>query len=190
LTELRGRARSGSAWRLAVACCLLALCLAGCAASDDTSGEADLPPSSLAGLTHLFGSAAARYGFRITRGALQNPSRPSYGTDPHGTHLALYLQPTGPMTAEEYADLVMPTARIFLPSVFRRWPGLKSFDLCLEPTAAIDDSPEPPPVTKIYVERSGFGAVGWRTASLLELRRLQRHDIDLYLSEPVEAELR
>jgi hypothetical protein len=91
------------------------------------------------------------------------------------------------MAAQDYADLVMPTARIFLPAVFGRWSGIKSFDLCLEPTAAVDDSPEPPPVTKVFVERSGFDALHWGTETLTALRGLRRHDIALYLSDPVQA---
>jgi len=173
--------------RAAVLAAIVVLLVGGCTSVPD-AGAATLPPSSRVALTRLFRAAAAKQGFRISRAALQDPTQPGYGSDPHGTHLAIYLEPTGSMTPQEYAERVMPTARIFLPKVFRRWKGLQSFDVCLEPAPEVDNSPEPPPVTQIYVERPGAEAVDWSTLSLAELQGLQRHDVALYLSDPVLAE--
>ena len=104
--------------------------------------------------------------------------------------MAIYLKPTGPMTPKEYADRVMLTARIFLPDVFHRWKGIQSFDLCLEPAPGVDDGPEPAPVTKVYVERSGVDSVDWATQSVADLQAVRRHDIAVYLSDAVQAEVK
>jgi hypothetical protein len=174
--------------RLVGSILIAALVLGACGGSEDRSEPARLPPSTRAGLVQLFERDVAAQGFRITRAALQDVTRPPYGRSPHGTHVAIYLEPTGPTSPAGYADSVLPTARIFLPAVFRRWKGVESFDLCLEPAPGVDDSPEPPPVTSVYVERSGGKSVNWGTLSLTDLQRLARKGVNLYLSDPVRAE--
>ncbi len=60
-------------------------------------------------------------------------------------------------------------SRVFLPFVFDRWPGLRSFDVCQEPLPETDDRAEPPPETQVFVLRGGVDTVDWKHADLAEL---------------------
>ena len=107
-------------------------------------------------------------GFRTTRARLQ--SLETYEVDPRGRHLAIYLEPTATeFTDAEYVAAVTETTQVFLPLVFKRWKGLKSFDVCLEPLPAIDSSPEPAPITQLLVTRKGVDDIDWRHATLADL---------------------
>ena len=64
---------------------------------------------------------------------------------------------------------------MFLPGIYRRWPGLKSFDVCQEPEAIVDPRPAPIPVTQLVATRKGAAALDWKHASLVTLlKRTQK----------------
>jgi hypothetical protein len=141
-----------------------------------------LPPADQAALARLFDPALRPLGLRLVRGALERP--PTYAVDPHGQHLAIYVQPIGVYTSGDYLDNVTRVASIFLPAVFRRWRGLRSFDVCQEPPAALDPSAEPLPVTQLVVTRRGAGEVRWQHVTLAGLVAAARRpgpDLVLYL---------
>lgn len=127
----------------------------------------DLPPPQLAKLQKIFNPVVKPLGLRVTRGMLQ--SLETYQEDPQGTHLALYVEPIEPgYSNAQYLKMFTKLTHEFVPSVFKRWKGLESFDICQEP---VDDPREvPPPETQIFVMRSALDRVGnWKTANLTEL---------------------
>lgn len=128
-----------------------------------------LPPNDKAAIERFFKPALERLGVRLTRGALIDleASKPSAT----GTHLAVYVEPTGDFTPEDYARGTVKTLRAFLPVAFEMWGGLKSFDLCQEPLPAADARPEPPPVTKVELTRSASRTVRWDNLDLAHLLR-------------------
>jgi hypothetical protein len=81
--------------------------------------------------------------------------------------------------------------RVFVPMVFNKWKGLRTFDICQEP--ANDPRAEPPPVTQIYVSRDALDRVGnWKQATLVELlsaapkdRRQRGADYYVYFNSDV-----
>jgi hypothetical protein len=128
-----------------------------------------LPLNDKAAIERVFAPALERLGVRLTRGALVDlkTGKPS----PNGTHLAVYVEPTGEYTAEDYARGTVRTLRAFLPAAFERWGGLTSFDLCQEPLPAVDSRPEPPPVTKVDLTRKASRTVRWNDLDLARLLR-------------------
>ena len=148
-----------------------------------------LPPSDRDAIAAIFDPALARLGLRVTRAELEKP--PQYTSDPHGDHLAVYVEPIGDSTAATYLTNLSKVAKVFLPTVFDRWKGLRSFDVCQEPLPSIDASPEPPPVTQLAVSRRAAGKINWRETTLAKLvalqeprrgpRRLPATDFNVYL---------
>jgi hypothetical protein len=127
-----------------------------------------LPPPDREDLVRIFDPKVADLGFRTTRARLQNLD--TYEIDPQGRHLAIYLEPIEDgFTDAEYVAAVTETAKVFLPMVFRRWKGLESFDVCLEPLPSEDSSESPPPVTQLLVTRDGLNDVKWKKVTLSEL---------------------
>ncbi len=114
----------------------------------------------------LLGPKVAPLGLHVTRAALVDAEN---RRSPTGTHLAVYVEPDGPYTPAEYLAGTVTVSRVFLPFVFDRWPGLRSFDVCQEPRASVDDRSEPPPETQVFVRRRGAGAVDWEHADLATL---------------------
>ena len=150
---------------------LIAAAAAACS-SGSGGGDSDahaLPPNDKAAIERVFAPTLKRLGVRLTRGALVDleTGKPS----PNGTHLAVYVEPTGDYTVEDYARGTVPTLRAFIPIAFERWGGLTSFDLCQEPLPAADARPEPPPVTKVDVTRAASRKVRWDDLDLARLLR-------------------
>jgi hypothetical protein len=55
-----------------------------------------------------------------------------------------------------------------VPAVFKRWSGLRSFDIGQGPSN--DPRAAPPPVTQIFLTRDALDRGGsWKTATLSEL---------------------
>lgn len=150
--------------RLAVAA--LAVIVAACGVGGATTTVAPLPPPTTADLAALFDPQVAPLGYRVTRAALIDPG--TYEATPDGTHLAVYLAPVAEMTDDQFAAGVLPTALVFLPSVFARWPGLASFDVCQEPFAWPEGSTAPSN-TIVNVTRDGAAAVAWEQIDLAGL---------------------
>ena len=114
----------------------------------------------------LFRARVEPLGLRITRAALVDADNQRSA---EGTHLALYVEPTGAYSEADYLDGVSAVTRRFLPSVFRRWAGLRSFDVCQEPKPADDTRAEPPPETQVFVLKQGLDRVDWKQADLADL---------------------
>jgi hypothetical protein len=127
---------------------------------------ASLPPSARADLVAIFGPKVRRFGLRVTRAALVDTKEKR---SPHGTHLAIYVEPTGTYTPQDYIDGTVDVTKVFLPYVFARWKDLKSFDVCQEPRPEVDNRKVPPPETQVYASRAGSHMVDWSTADVADL---------------------
>jgi len=161
----------------------------------DAAGAAgsNLPPAHKAALAKLFRVELKPLGLRVSRGLLQNPE--TYESDPKGTHLALYLEPTASTyTTDDYVKNFARITRVFVPMVFHKWKGLRTFDICQEP--ANDPRVEPPPVTQIYVSRDALDRVSnWKKATLVELlqaapkdRRQRGADYYVYFNNDIRQD--
>ncbi len=137
----------------------------GIASGNASAGAPDssLPPASRKELVAIFAKKVKPFGLRVTRAALVNPAQER---DPEGTHLAIYVEPTGEYTIDDYLDGTVSVSKVFLPYVFERWKGLKSFDVCQEPRPAVDDGPTPAPETQVYATRAGSKLVDWKTVDV------------------------
>ncbi|MEX0663925.1 MAG: hypothetical protein WD598_04025 [Acidimicrobiia bacterium] len=154
--------------RRAFALVLLTCSLIGVVPAGAAISERRLPPPDREDLVRIFDPKVEDLGFRTTRARLQNLD--TYAIDPRGRHLAIYLEPIGDeFTDAAYVAAVTETAEVFLPLVFKRWKGLKSFDVCLEPLPAEDASEEPAPITQLLVTRPGLDDVDWKHAALADL---------------------
>ena len=165
------------------------------AAGPATAGaaNANLPPADKAALAKLFRDELKPLGLRVSRGLLQNPE--TYDSDPKGTHLALYLTPTSSSyTTGDYVKNFARITRVFVPMVFDKWKGLRTFDICQEPVD--DPRDEPPPITQIYVSRDALDRVGsWKQATLVELlaaapkdRRQRGADYYVYFNNDIRQD--
>jgi hypothetical protein len=143
-----------------------ALVLTPVAALAAERAERSLPPSVRKDLVAVFDPKLRPFGLRVTRAALVDARN---HRDQHGTHLAIYVEPTATYTAQDYLDGTVDVTRVFLPYVFTRWKGLRSFDVCQEPSPAVDDRPEPAPETQVFASRAGSRAIDWSTADLATL---------------------
>src|SRR5947209_19014383 len=77
-----------------------------------------LPPAARKDLVAIFDKKVKRFGLRVTRAALVNPAQER---DPAGTHLAIYVEPTGEYTVDDYLQGTVDVSKVFLPYVFDRW---------------------------------------------------------------------
>ena len=143
---------------------VLALALVGASGvASAAAADSSLPPASRKELVAIFAKKVKPFGLRVTRAALVNPAQER---DPKGTHLAIYVEPTGEYTIDDYLDGTVTVSKVFLPYVFERWKGLKSFDVCQEPRPAVDDRPTPAPETQVYATRTGSKLVDWKTVDV------------------------
>lgn len=151
----------------------MVICVATVACSSGSGGGGStahaLPPNDKAAIERVFAPALDRLGVRLTRGALVDlqTGKPSA----NGKHLAVYVEPTGDYTNEDYARGTVRTLRAFVPGAFERWGGLTSFDICQEPLPAVDARPEPPPVTKVELTKAASRKVRWNDLDLARLLR-------------------
>lgn len=174
---------------VAVAAALL-LGASACGGSDDTgsapstvAAPAELPPAAALDLEELYGDALADLGLRLTdRGGLIDRSGGGYQPSATGTHLALYVEPIGERTAEEYVEGIRSVAVVFA-DVFERWSGLESYDVCQEPAEDAPtpndqpyDDTEPLPVTQIELTREQADAIDWSTVTVAELIAASKQD--------------
>jgi hypothetical protein len=146
----------------------VALAASGTLASPAGAADSSLPPSARKDLVAIFAKKVKPFGLRVTRAALVNPQQER---DAKGTHLAIYVEPTGDYTPQNYIDGTVGVSKVFLPYVFTRWKGLKSFDVCQEPRPAVDDRPTPEPETQVYATRAGSKLVDWKTVDVAAMIR-------------------
>ena len=140
------------------------------------AGESSLPPAARKDLVAIFDKKVKPFGLRVTRAALVNPAQER---DPDGTHLAIYVEPTGEYTVDDYLAGTVDVSKVFLPYVFERWKGLKSFDVCQEPRPVVDDSATPVPETQVYASRAGSGLVDWKTVDMATMITTTRKEAAL-----------
>jgi hypothetical protein len=140
--------------------------------------EQQLPPNDIGSLRRLYDPALEPMGLRLTRGALIDTSNDQYTPSNDGTHLALYVEPTGDYTDAQYLDGFWTVTALITPDVFGRWPGLESYDICQEPLPSVDDRPEPFPVTQVNITRGAAATVDWANGDLVDLLMVARTDPD------------
>jgi hypothetical protein len=127
-------------------------------ADSATAARGSLPPSDRKALVAIFGPQVRELGLRVTRAALVDRTQER---NPRGTHLAIYVEPIGDYTPQDYVDGTVAVTKVFLPSVFARWKGLRSFDVCQEPRPAVDDRESSPPETQVFATRAGSRLIDW-----------------------------
>lgn len=152
--------------RRAQAVGVLAVCLLAVACGQSRRPAA-LPPHTHPELARLFQPQLEPLGLRLTRGSLVDVQ--TREPSPEGRHLALYVEPTGPSSDTRYVEAIVPLTRVFVPSIFRRWPDLVSFDVCQEPPPGVDDRPEPPALTTVDIQRQLADEIDWPSADLATL---------------------
>ncbi len=139
--------------------CLLVL-LAACSKGGERSVDREPRPGSKAAIEKEFSPAVERLGLRITRAGLARQLG-SGDYDPAGRHLAVYVEPVGPVAADVYVANLVPVAQAFLPEVFERFPQLESFDVCQEPPPGVDDRAEPRTWTQVLTTRQQASTVDY-----------------------------
>ena len=147
-----------------------------------TVAHDSLPPAARAELVSIFGPKVKRFGLRVTRAALVDAKQ---RRNAHGTHLAIYVEPTGAYTVQDYLDGTVDVSRVFLPYVFERWKDLRSFDVCQEPHPRPGDSLAPYPQTQIYATRTGSKMIDWSTVDVATL--IARSDVEAAATGPTGA---
>jgi hypothetical protein len=170
-----------------VAVALTIAAAAACSSGSSGTATRKFPPDKKAAIEKVFASELDRLGLRLTRGApvdlkTGKPSRT-------GTHLAVYVEPTGPYTADDYARRVVAVTKVFAPRSFDMWRGLVSFDVCQEPLPNVDARPEPPPKTKVTMTRDAARAVHWKGLDLptllVDAKRLGARALSVYADPEV-----
>lgn len=139
-----------------------------------TAGADRLPPVSVAEVAPLYEDALADLGLHLTgRGGLVDTSQ-GYETSPEGTHLALYAAPVDDQDLDAYLDDLVPVTAMFAQDVFDRWPGLRSFDVCLEEFVA--DGPLGQTLIQVKLTRELAAGVDWDSVTLEHLAALAEDD--------------
>ena len=159
------------ATRLAAGLVLLLVLFASAGVAGAAEPAAPLPPSARKDLVAIFDEKVKPFGLRVTRAALVNLY---FERDPKGTHLAIYVEPTGDRTPNQYIKGTVDVTKVFVPYVFERWKGLKSFDVCQEPRPAVDPRPVPAPETQVYATRAGSKLVDWKTVDVATMIKASR----------------
>jgi len=163
---------------------VVALAASGITATAAGAADSSLPPSARKDLVAIFAGKVKPFGLRVTRAALVNPTQ---ARDPKGTHLAIYVEPTGDYTPEDYINGTVDVSKVFLPYVFTRWKGLKSFDVCQEPRPAVDNRPKPDPETQAYATRAGSKLVDWKTVDVAAMIRTSQQQAAATTTAPAST---
>lgn len=172
-----------------VAVAAMAAACSGGSDSGKSTSASRLPPNDKEAIEKVFVSQLDRLGLRLTRGALVDlkTGKPSAT----GTHLAVYVEPTGTYSADDYARRIVAVTRVFAPRSFDRWRGLESFDVCQEPLPAADARPEPPPKTKVTMTRDASREIKWRGLDLpnllIDAKRLGSRALSVYAEPEVRT---
>jgi hypothetical protein len=144
------------------------------AAAQTPVGAGPLPPSDRGSLVAIFEPKVEKLGLRITRASLMNAQEQRSKS---GTHLTIYVEPTGTYTTQNYIDGAVDVTRVFLSYVFTRWKGLLTFDVCQEPPPAVDSSLSPPSETLVYADRAGTKKIDWRKVDVADLVRRSNKEV-------------
>jgi hypothetical protein len=139
-----------------------------------TTVGASLPPADHTDLVAIFDPKVRRFGLRVTRASLVNAKEQRSKS---GTHLAIYVEPTGPYDTQDYIDGTLRVTRVFLPYVFNRWKGLLSFDVCQEPPPGVDDRLSPAPETQVFATRAGNKRIDWPKVDVASLMHRSNREV-------------
>lgn len=142
-------------------------------------GEQQLPPNDVGSLRRLYDPVLAPLGVRLTRGALVDTSNDRYEPSNDGRHLALYVEPIGDYSNDQFVAGFWTISALITPDVFARWPELESYDICQEPVPAVDDRPEPFPITQINLTRQAAESIDWQNGDLVDLLVASRANPDV-----------
>ena len=171
---------------------VVAMGLAAC--GDDAADDVAAParPADLDDVRAVFADDLADLGLRLTdRGGVLE--RDGYVESTTGTHLALYVEPIGAYSDDDYAEGILTTARLLGPEALRRWDALESFDVCQEQpgTTTVDGEPDLAPYTQLDMTRAQVEALDWDTLTLAELLAVASEQagegIRLYVGDPIQA---
>jgi hypothetical protein len=160
---------------LAVSCGSSGKTLAPAATPEATAEEvaappATYPPNDTTQLGDIFNPLVESLGVRFTRGSLVESSE-GYESSDTGDHLALYVEPIGAYSDDDYiAGLYEITAAV-TPFVFESWPGLDAYDICQEPRPEDDAAPIPPPATQVNMVREAAESYDWANGDLESMMR-------------------
>jgi hypothetical protein len=164
---------------------LVATATGACGGRELTLRSEPYPPNDLRRLARIFDPKLEPMGLRLVRGAVIDRGDGRYEPSDTGSHLALYVEPFGSVSTDRYISNIVPLTRVFVPEVFDRWTGLKTFDICQEPLAFVNDDPEPPPVSQVFVHRGPVSDLDWDAMDLEDLIRASRrypHELAVILA--------
>jgi hypothetical protein len=134
-----------------------------------TTAADDFPPHELDDLAEVYDPMFEEQDLVLTRGENIDRTDGQYEPSPTGTHLALYVEPTGQQSNQEYlTNLVDITARV-TPQVFSEYGSTESYDICQEPLESEDDSAEPIPITQVEITREAAADIDFEELDLAEL---------------------
>ena len=106
----------------------------------------------------------------------------------------MYVEPTaqGQVSRAIYIRNIIRFARLFLPSIYKRWPGLKSFDICQEPEQVLNRVPRRSRSLSSLASRQAAASVDWKTHDARHAaparvagaagKKGAKHDLSLYVS--------
>jgi len=161
--------------RILAAATLISALVASCGGRTlEAPPEEPYPPNDVAELARIFNPELEPLGLRLVRGRLIDRSQGGYQPSDTGTHLALYAEPFGTVSAERYVSNIAPLTKVFVPEIFDRWSRLESFDICQEPLPFVNDDSEPPPVSQVTVHRPAVSQVAWDRLDLAGLVQASR----------------
>ena len=129
----------------------------------------DFPPSEFEELAAIYDPMFEEHDLVLTRGEVIDRTDGQYEPSPTGTHLALYVEPTGNQTNQEYLDLLVEITAIVTPQVFDEWGSIETYDICQEPLISEDASEEPIPVTQVEITREAAAGIDFAALDLAEL---------------------
>lgn len=140
-------------------------------AEQATFEATDYPPNDPTGLAELINPLVEPLGLVFTRGSLNDTSAGGYEPSDTGNHLALYVEPIGEYTDEDYINGLYTVAAAATPFVFETFGALTSYDICQEPRPEDDSSPVPPPATQVNIEREAAESYDWENGDLESMLR-------------------
>ncbi len=157
--------------------------------------DGELPPVEATDLEPLLGPRLAELGLVLTnRGGLIDTRNGQYLQSPNGNHVALYVEPAGEYSNDQFIDGILEVTLLSAPTIFERWPAVESYDICQEPRPEDDPSDEPIPATQIFMTNEQSQAIDWDTVTTVDLiagTLTQPRTVDrLTVSQALQAEPR
>ena len=170
---------------------IVGLLAVACGSDGDDADPGQYPPNDAEALAEIFDPIVAPYGVRFTRGSLNDTSEGGYRSSDTGNHLAIYVEPIGFYNDDDYIDGLYTITAAVTPFVFEMWGGLTSYDICQEPHPADDDSPVPPLVTQVNIEREASESYDWESGDLQSMLEhasdMGREDFTVVVAPPLDT---